>query len=394
MPLYRRGPAFGLWGPTGPDGAAWPRSYGPPDDSARSMELDLRLFSVYFVLAETLATFVGYRIAQHCLRGCRVSFLSPSQRMWIGFFYCWLKIRLIDYAFHGTTYYVVTLLIMVLYFVYALLAFGFHSGPLQFLFFDCIPRSKMTQSLIYKMALLCKKVSKRAEFYVLQQLICRPPLETRDRDAMTSSTIVTHPLEPQDAAPSETIGLSRVTSFFGREVDINIEVWNSSMCQQWALALSSAARSSASRVRSKCEDVAAASASVFECRFMFVMQHDGLLLGFFMTTPTATLMTKFKDGKAAPFELLQRFHCSSRSAVGTTQPLFLYAESPRLVGRATPAQKSAVFRLLQQLNSAHGNTVDVPLRALRGKNFVDAGVGQVVKKKARNAGSFSGLDGY
>ncbi|ETN24580.1 hypothetical protein PPTG_00835 [Phytophthora nicotianae INRA-310] len=395
MPLYRRGPGFSFSGPAGLDfdgNHAWPHSYGPPVDSVRSLELDLRLFSAYFLVAESLATFVGYRIAQHCIRGCRVYFLSPSQRMWIGFFYCWLKIRLIDYAFHGTAYYTMSLLIMVVYFVYALLAFGFHFGPLQFLFFDYIPRSKMTKSLIYKMALLCKEVSARIEFYVLQQLICRPPLETRDRNAMTSSPFATHPLEHQTS--HKAAGFSRVTSFFGREVDVNIELWNSSMCQQWAMTLSSAARSTASRVRSKCGDSTVLTNSAFECRFMFVMQHDGLLLGFFMTTPTATLMVKFKDGKAMPFELLLRFNCSSRSAVSTTSPIFLYAESPKLVGRATVAQKNAVYRLLLQLNSVHGNTADVPLRALRTKNFVDAGVGQVVKKKSRANGSFSGLDGY
>ncbi|KAG6598029.1 uncharacterized protein IUM83_09433 [Phytophthora cinnamomi] len=401
MPLYRRGPGFDLYGvgPAALEGGSWTHPYGPPDDSARSpeLQLDLRLFSTYFLVAESLATFVGYRIAQHCLRGCRVSFLSPSQRMWIGCFYCWFKIRLIDYAFHGTAYYTLSLLIMVVYFVYALLAFGFHFGPLQFLFFDYMPRSKMTQSLIYKLALLCQEVSARVEFYVLQQLICRPPLETRDRDAMTSSTIATHPLEPKDAVSScstKTIGFSRVTSFFGREVDVNIELWNSSMCQQWAMALSGAARSNAARIRNKCAETVAIADTVFECRFMFVMQHDGLLLGFFMTTPTATLMAKFRDGKAVAFELLQRFNCSSRSALATTPPLFLYAESPRLVGRATLAQKNAVYRLLLQLNNLHGHTADVPLRSLRGKNFVDAGVGQVVKKKARNPGSFSGLDGY
>ncbi|KAI9993858.1 hypothetical protein PInf_016379 [Phytophthora infestans] len=391
MPLYRRGPCFGFSGPARLDidgSSSW------PVDSAHSMELDLRLFSAYFLVAEPLATFVGYRIAQHCLRGCRVYFLSPSQRMWIGFFYCWLKIRLIDYAFHGTAYYTMSLLIMVVYFVYALLAFGFHFGPLQFLFFDYIPRSKMTQSLIYKMALLCKEVSARIEFYVLQQLICRPPLEMRDRNAMTSSPIATRPLEPLTSCSHKAVDFSRVTSFFGREVDVSIELWNSSMCQQWAMTLSSAARSNASRVRSKYGDATALTDSSFECRFMFVMQHDGLLLGFFMTTPTATLMAKFKDGKAMPFELVQRFNCSCRPVIATTAPIFLYAESAKLVGRATVAQKNAVYRLLLQLNSVHGNTADVSLRALRAKNFVDAGVGQVVKRKSRVTGSFSVLDGH
>ncbi|KAG7399207.1 hypothetical protein PHYBOEH_009373 [Phytophthora boehmeriae] len=374
-----------------------PQFYGPPVDSASSLELDMRLFSAYFLVAESLATFVGYRIAQHCLRGCHLSFLSASQRMWIGVFYCWFKIKLIDYAFHGSVYYTMSLLIMVVYFVYAMLAFGFHFGPLQFLFFDCIPRSKMTQSLIYKTALLCKEVSKRVEFYVLQQLICGPPLETRDRDAMTSSPIASYPLQRRHATSSCTsspVSISRVTSFFGREVDVNIELWNSSMCQQWAMTLSGTGRSNATRVRRNEDIPVMAATDVFECRYLFVMQQDGLLLGFFMTNPTATLMVKFRDGQAVPFELMLRYQCSSRSKLPSTQPLFMYAESPRLVGRPSPAQKDAVYRLLCQLNAAHGHSVDVPLRALRCKNFVDAGVGQVVKRKARNTGSFEGLDAF
>ncbi|RLN53871.1 hypothetical protein BBJ28_00008003 [Nothophytophthora sp. Chile5] len=399
MPLYRRGPGFSA--PYGLAGTGWPdqrHSYGPPDDAARSLaQLDMRLFSFYFLMAETLATFVGYRIAQHCLRGCRLYFLSPTQRMWIGAFYCWFKIKLvrraIDYAFHDTIYYKLSLLIMVVYFVYALLAFGFHFGPLQFLFFDYIPRNKMTQSLIFKLALLCKQVSVRLEFYVLQQLVCLPPLETRDSSAMTTSPIASHPLEPPTAASGPAAsGFSRVSSFFGREVDVKIELWNRSMCQQWALALSATGRTTAGRRRDHPEDVAAAAMSSFECRFLFVMQQDGLLLGFFMTSPTATLMAKFRDGQAVPFELVLRYHCSVRSALPSTQPVFLYAESPRLVGRASPAQKSAVLQLLSQLNAAHGHAVDVPLRSLRCKNFVAAGVGQVVKKKPRNSGAFSGLD--
>ncbi|KAI9895581.1 hypothetical protein PsorP6_018400 [Peronosclerospora sorghi] len=391
MPHYRRAPGFGFSGPTDLD------VYGPPEDVKHLMERELRLFSSYFVVAESLATFLAYRIAQHCIRGCRVYFLSPSQRLWIGFVYCWLKIQLIDYAFHGTAYYIMTLLSMVVYFIYAFLAFGFHFGPLQFLFFDYMPRSKMTQSFVSKLLILCKNVSTRIEFYVLQQLICSPPLETRDRDAMTSSRISTHPFEAHNTAPlcsSQTIELSRITSFFGRTLDVNIKIWNSSMCQQWAMPLSAAARSNSTRIRRNVADVFASADSVFECRFMFVMQHDGLLLGFFLKTPTATLMTKFRDGKVVPFELLQRFHCNSRSAIATTAPIFLYAESPKLVGRATLAQKDAVLRLLVDLNRAHGHTVDVPLRALRSKNFLSAGLGHVVKKKTRSASLFGGLDGY
>lgn len=95
MPLYRRGPGF-LAAQLNPPAWSLRQAYGPPDDrEAAGIDLDLRLFSVYFLVAESLATFVGYRITQHCLRGCRVWFLSPSARMWIGFFYCSLKISLV-----------------------------------------------------------------------------------------------------------------------------------------------------------------------------------------------------------------------------------------------------------------------------------------------------------
>ncbi|TDH72596.1 hypothetical protein CCR75_006106 [Bremia lactucae] len=393
-PFSRRGLGFGFSGPAGLDGRTL---YDPPVDLTHSMDLDQRLFSAYFLVAEPLATFVGYRIAQHCLRGCRVSFLSPSQRMWIGICYCWLKIQLIAYAFHGTAYYILSLVLIIVYFVYAFLAFGFHFGPLQFLFFDYIPRTKMTQSLIYKMARVCQNVSTRVECYILQQLLCCLPLEMRDCNAMTASSIpATHPLEPfkpMSRNSNRAMGFSRVTSFFGRQLNVSIELWNHSMCQQWILPLSSGARATASRVKTTCANENVRNDAVFECRYMFVMQHDGLLLGFFLTAPSATLMVKFKHGKAMPFELLLRFHCETRSVLANVSPVVLYAESPKLVGRANVAQKNAVFRLLLHLNKAHGNSVDVSLRALRAKNFVDAGVGQVMKKKTRVTGSFSELSG-
>lgn len=103
-PLYRRGPAFSAaFSAPVEDAATWSSTrapYGPPDDLLRaplgiSPVIDMRLFSLYFLVAETLATYVGYRITQHCLRGCRVRFLSPTSRMWIGITYCWLKINLV-----------------------------------------------------------------------------------------------------------------------------------------------------------------------------------------------------------------------------------------------------------------------------------------------------------
>lgn len=100
-------------------------------------------------------------------------------------------------------------------------------------------------------------------------------------------------------------------------------------------------------------------------------------------------MTKLRTGCATPFELILRFHTRGESdfaVTGTTNPVFLYAESARLVGAASRAQKAYLYEMLCALNRAQGHCVDVPLRALRCKNFVDAGVGQIVKKKHKARG--------
>lgn len=102
QPLYRRGPAWFNAAPA--YDSQWPMQhlYGPPDDRVRAAPADLsrfafdyELFSLYFLVAESLSTYVGYRITQHCLRGCRVTFLSPASRMLIGVLYCSMKIKLV-----------------------------------------------------------------------------------------------------------------------------------------------------------------------------------------------------------------------------------------------------------------------------------------------------------
>lgn len=313
MPLYRRGPGF-LARPLSP-ATAWPlqHAYGPPDDreGRAAGELDLPLFSLYFLLAETLATFVGYRIAQHCLRGCRVWFLSPTARMWIGVCYCSLKISLvrvslpfvgcvtvggtdcgvslsalqIDYAFHDSAYFKCSLLIMVWYFVYAVLALGFHFGPLQFLFFDYIPRSKMTRSLYHRAALVCQQVSSRLEFYVLQRWLSLPPV-LDDATAVVPAAAVSQPA--QSIASPPPAGFSRVVGFFGRVVEVHIAQWNLSVCHQWAIALASGGRGAAARLDGVPD--------CFEARFIFMMQRDGLLLGFFLMVRTRPARLELREG--------------------------------------------------------------------------------------------------
>lgn len=184
----------------------------------------------------------------------------------------------IDYTFHGSAYYNFSLLIMIWYFAYAVLALGFHFGPLQFLFYDYIPRSKMTQSLFHKLASLCAKVSTRLELYVLQHLVCMPPPSNTRQEVNTSTLqMMAEKSEPTSFANDHhplLPGFSRISLVFGRAVDVQIDMWNRSMYQQWSLSMITSARRSAVRVRDLLD--------VFESRYMFVMQQDGLLLGFFM----------------------------------------------------------------------------------------------------------------
>lgn len=185
----------------------------------------------------------------------------------------------IDYTFHGSAYYTCSLLVMIWYFAYAALALGFHFGPLQFLFYDYIPRSKMTQSLFQKLAAVCAKVSTRAELYVLQHFVCMPPPPSARQEVNTSGLqMMAEKSEPTSACharlPALQPGFSRMSLVFGRVVDVQIELWNRSLYHQWLPTLVTCARSTATRVRDLLD--------VFECRYMFVMQQDGLLLGFFM----------------------------------------------------------------------------------------------------------------
>lgn len=84
----------------------------------------------------------------------------------------------------------------------------------------------------------------------------------------------------------------------------------------------------------------------------------------------------------AVFELVVRYPVASSSAV------FLYAESESLGGRATAAQKTHLLRVLRALNAFSGQRADVPLRSLRCKSFVDAGVGREASGRAPRRGAF------
>lgn len=119
-----------------------------------------------------------------------------------------------------------------------------------------------------------------------------------------------------------------------------------------------------------------------------------LVARWLLQSPSATLLLKLRcGGEASPFEVVLRFHCRSRAALMGTAPRFLYAESPLLVGRSTQPQRTAIYEALCALNATSGYSVDVPLCSLRCKNFVDAGVGRVIKK-ARRQGLLKEMENF
>lgn len=105
-------------------------------------------------------------------------------------------------------------------------------------------------------------------------------------------------------------------------------------------------------------------------------------------------MAKLRTGCATPFELILRFHVGTEDndALDHVKPMFFYAESPLLVGTSSSAQRAYMYQLLSDLNSYQGRNVDVPLRSLRCKNFVESGSGQVVKKKAKHRNLFNDFE--
>jgi hypothetical protein len=353
LPIIHRGPPLS----SEIDSFDWPRhvSYGPP--FIQAFQLDTQLFAAYFLIMETLATFIAYYIAQHCLNGCRVKFLGPNSRFIIGSIYCALKMSLIKNAFHGSIYYVFSLIVTLIYFGYAFAAVGFHQGPLQFLFFDGSFKSrKIADTILQRFYLICKDFTIFTRYVFLQRTMNMPNHSVHEVQVV-----------------KVTEGFSKIYSMFGQVIDVNIQAWNDAMARQWYGSILSIANTKSFKVVNHmlCS----------ESRFVFLIQNDGLVTNILLTSPTATSMTSLKNVNVTPFELVIRYYAEEKKTTIQTKPIFMYSESPLLVGNTTLKQRAGIMQLLKALNATQGTSVDVPLRSLRCKNFVDAGCGRLHKKR-------------
>lgn len=176
---------------------------------------------------------------------------------------------------------------MLLYAVNAVMALGFHLGPLQFLFFDYIPKHKMTQSLYHRMTAVCQQVSSRLEFYALQRWLALPPVLDESNVVVPSASLVANGSRqaPASVQSPPSSGFSRVNGFFGRELVVNISQWNLSVCAQWTPTLITSGRCAATALESVSD--------AFETRFLFMMQHDGLLLGFILMVRSCAIVSYY-----------------------------------------------------------------------------------------------------
>ncbi|KAJ0395633.1 hypothetical protein P43SY_003289 [Pythium insidiosum] len=351
QPLYRRGPNWS----SRILSAQWPavHNYGPPlaHDAESAFEhvreFDYRMFALYYLLAESLATFLGYRITQHLLRGKRLCVFTPTVRLWITLTYCALKIRLIDYAFHGTVYLVVSSVLAFCFIVCALLAIVFHFGPLQFVFVNVVARRRGARVRSVERPTLARLLEDIKRFFVKQYF---------HEHALALITKHPEPLCSLAASDPSAPGVVYISWLFGNSLKMHVASWNEWLTRQSLPALVNAKKPPAAGHDGK-----------LERRYMVFVLRSGLIVDVLLRQATATLIYRLHDEDVYPFELVVRF------VDDVARPFFLYAECPKFRAPPTPPQRAAMRLLLHLLNAANGRSVDVPLRSLRCADFVDAG---------------------
>ncbi|GLD97483.1 hypothetical protein PINS_up006167 [Pythium insidiosum] len=354
QPLYRRGPNWS----SRILSAQWPaaQSYGPPlaHDAEPAFEhvreFDYRMFALYYLVAESLATFLGYRITQHLLRGKRLCVFTPTVRLWITVLYCALKIRLIDYAFHGTVYLIVSSVLAFCFIVCALLAIVFHFGPLQFVFVNVVARRRGARVRSVERPTLARLLEDIKRFFVKQYF---------HEHALALITKHHEPLPTLALWDASTPDMVRINWLFGSTLKMTIASWNEWLTRQSLTALVHTPARKKKPVSNQDGNT--------ERRYMVFVLPSGLIIDIVLKQATATLIYRLQLEDVYPFELVVRF------VDELARPFFLYAECPKFRAPPSSSQRAAMRLVLNILNASSGRNVDVPLRSLRCADFVDAG---------------------
>ncbi|OQS00705.1 hypothetical protein THRCLA_05887 [Thraustotheca clavata] len=337
--------------------------WGPPSPSFNDESMDMELFSIYFVITETLATFLWFAIANHCLEGTRVPFLSPAMRCCIGIIYAAAKLYLLQYAFRQTFYLHMTIVVTIICFGLAAIAFVWHRGPFWFFFF-------VKPLRVFQPYYSINSFVQHIRYVVLQGLVPVPmPMDTTTPSSLVQGTL-----------PSSSVQgtLSKL------HVHVDIQSWNGAMIEHWRVAILDYGLDQ----RTTRDDL-----PYYETRLLFAMQADGLLISFYLMPPTPSLVLDLYTAcnQNNIYEIVLRYLRSSSSSVLST-PLMYYADNPISSGKSTIAQRAAIKDVLQRfnVNCAIGN--DIPVRLLKCNNFINAGIPKATKRRVRKIESKFTLD--
>ncbi|ETV93049.1 hypothetical protein H310_12859 [Aphanomyces invadans] len=375
--------------------------WGPPLPNAAKVDtqLDTHLFALYFLVTETLATFLWLSIAAHCLRGTRVPFLSLPMRFVVGCLYCVVKLALLEYAFHASLYFHISFMVAIIYLVLSTLAWGWHRGPLWFLYYMNPPRLFQPFSIHGCIQHIV---------YLVFQCIASPTTTTARPPPTPRPSQHTASSPSRSGTPSSAVSTPLNVHMMGHflHVPLRLDIWNSTLTEHWRQAI--LYYGDDCRHRRLSPDMSAT-----EARLLVAMDANGLLLHFYLTPPDATtvhaLSRMAADGGAAVtvLELVLRYHNHSSSTRSTTHmqfqklPYVYYATNPISSARLTRMQRTAVVHLLQRLNVNPAIGCDhispvrphrrwkcshaIPLRMLQCSNFLTLPLTKAASRPRRSS---------
>jgi hypothetical protein len=153
------------------------------------------------------------------------------------------------------------------------------------------------------------------------------------------------------------------------EMELHVKTWNEWFVRHAVKGMAAVANK---KKPAPGLDTACSMDGLTESRFVALMLPSGLVIDILLKPATASLMFRVRREDMFPFELVVR-RLLSPSSTSDRRLYFCYAECAKLAGgAASSVQKEAIYALLVQLNATTGLRIDVPLRALRCQNFIDA----------------------
>ena len=170
-----------------------------------------------------------------------------------------------------------------LYFVFSSVAVTLNTGPLHFLFFDQ-SRPTTIQSHCNTLWRKIKHLRGALLFQLLRAVLVTAPAAPH-KSPTTSALALGKASSP--VISFECNGTSKVCLPFGRVIRVNTREWNCDFNRRWFAAVLAAGSATS------CE--AQSDLFVAESRFLFVMQHDGLLVNLLLMVGDVHFLPRVQD---------------------------------------------------------------------------------------------------